>query len=376
MTEPAVQPDAAPRDSAALAWLCRLVIVVSTALSIARLMQAEPLQSANDRSRWCTVRALVEQGTYRIDDARRVPGWDTIDLVKHEDHFYSTKPPLLATLVAGLYWAIRHTLRWTLGNNLEATTRLILCLINIFPMTIALTLLLRMVRRTATSSFAVILTALTAGFGTLLLPFLTTFNNHTPGAVSVIFTLYAVFQIVSENRRAWWWFAQAGFWPAFAFTCELPAAAFLAAIIGWLALLSFRKTLLGFVPAAVIPLAAFFATNYAVAGTLTPFYSSYGSDKYEFVHEGIPSYWMHPRGIDKATDSFPVYLLHCILGHHGLLSLSPIFVLTLIGWRRGIADLISRLRSHHACRFRTRTRSRRRADDHRPRVLHDAHRKL
>ena len=184
MSAPAAQSDETPRESAVLAWTCRLIIVVSTALSIARLMQAEPLQSANDRSRWCTVRSLVELGTYQIDQARQLPGWDTIDLVRHEDHFYSTKPPLLATLVAGLYWAIRHTLGWTFGNNLEATTRLILCLINVFPSAIALTLLLRMVRRISSSPFAVVLTALAAGFGTLLLPFITTFNNHTPGAPS------------------------------------------------------------------------------------------------------------------------------------------------------------------------------------------------
>lgn len=348
MSDIVAQSETAPRDSAALAWLCRLIIVVSTALSIARLMQAAPLQSANDRSRWCTVRALVEQGTYRIDDARRVPGWDTIDLVRHEDHFYSTKPPLLATLVAGLYWVIRNTLGWTLGNNLEATTRLILALINVLPTTVALTLILRLVRRTASqgatagspsSAFAVILTALTAAFGTLLLPFVTTFNNHTPAAVSVVLALYALHRIVSENRRDGKWFALAGFAAGFAFTCELPAAAFLAAVAGWLALVSFRQTLLSFVPAAVIPLTAFFATNYAVTGTPLPFYSAYGSDKYEFVHEGIPSYWMHPRGIDRNIDAFPVYLLHCVVGHHGLLSLSPIFVLTLVGWSRAVRTL-------------------------------------
>src|SRR5262245_34574616 len=36
-----------------------------------------PFLSANDRSRWCTVRALVEHGTYAIDDIVREPNWDT-----------------------------------------------------------------------------------------------------------------------------------------------------------------------------------------------------------------------------------------------------------------------------------------------------------
>jgi hypothetical protein len=82
-----------------------------------------------------------------------------------------------------------------------------------------------------------------------------------------------------------------------------------------------------------------------VTGGPMPFYSAYGSELYEFVHEGVPSYWMHPRGIDKNIDSFPTYLLHCIIGHHGLLSLSPIFVLTLVGWRRALRDLFARFRA-------------------------------
>ena len=45
------------------------------------------------------------------------PNWDTIDMVKHkaDDHLYSSKPPLLATLIAGEYWAdlsARPACRW------------------------------------------------------------------------------------------------------------------------------------------------------------------------------------------------------------------------------------------------------------------------
>lgn len=327
---------------------CRLLIVVSLALSFARLMQAQPLQSANDRSRWCTVRALVEQGTYRIDDARRVPGWDTIDLVKHEGHFYSTKPPLLATLVAGLYALIRATLGWTLGRDLLAVTRLILGLVNLLPMAAALVLLLRIVRRASSSHFAVVLTALAACFGTLLLPFLTTFNNHVPAAVSVVFALAAAVPLMVDGRRDAWRFAMAGFWSGFAFTNELPAAAFVAALAALLARVSTRATLLWFTPAAAVPIAAFVVTNWLVTDGPMPFYTEYGSEKYRFVHEGVPSYWMHPRGIDKGTDSVATYFLHCTIGHHGLLSLTPIYVLTLIGWARAGRQLAGRFHNPDA----------------------------
>ena len=76
-------------------------------------------QSANDRSRWCTVAALVEDGTYQIDrlvnftnEKKRRP-WYTIDMVRHrgEDgklHYYSSKPPLFPTMVAGVYWFVHQ----------------------------------------------------------------------------------------------------------------------------------------------------------------------------------------------------------------------------------------------------------------------------
>ena len=65
-----------------------------------------PFLSANDRSRWVTIRSLVEHGTYEIDAIVIEPTWDTIDMVQHngrdgELHLYSSKPPLLATLVGG-----------------------------------------------------------------------------------------------------------------------------------------------------------------------------------------------------------------------------------------------------------------------------------
>src|SRR4029078_12476619 len=76
-----------------------------------RLIKQRPFLSANDRSRWDTIRALVEHGTYAIDDVIAEPNWDTIDMVKHQDaagewHLYSSKPPLLATLYAAPYWVV------------------------------------------------------------------------------------------------------------------------------------------------------------------------------------------------------------------------------------------------------------------------------
>src|SRR5437016_11635740 len=74
-----------------------LLIAISTGMMLARVARVDsadpksptPFLSANDRSRWAAIRALVDEGTYAIDDivfdgkGSRVRGWHTIDLVKH-----------------------------------------------------------------------------------------------------------------------------------------------------------------------------------------------------------------------------------------------------------------------------------------------------
>jgi hypothetical protein len=41
---------------------------------------------------------------------------------------------------------------------------------------------------------------------------------------------------------------------------------------------------------------------------------------------------MNPSPQDVGESSALVYLFHCTLGHHGIFSLSPIFLLTIAGW--------------------------------------------
>src|SRR5262245_12297296 len=79
-----------------------------------RLPPPSPTFSSNDRSRWATVRALVDEGHYWVgyrDENGKDHGfvfeeydWMTIDKVldpKTGKYFYSSKPPLLPTMMAG-----------------------------------------------------------------------------------------------------------------------------------------------------------------------------------------------------------------------------------------------------------------------------------
>jgi hypothetical protein len=315
----------------------QLLILIAMTLGTVRLIEATPLQSANDRSRWATVWSLVERGTYQIDEVRQHRGWDTIDKVRHNDHFYSSKPPLFATLVAGGYWVLKHTLGWTINpadpESTGAVCHLLLFLVNIVPTAVALGCLAKLLWRHGEISFTRNFVFAAACFGTLWSAYLPSLNNHTPAICCVVFALRAA--IVSlpahlTTTRV----ATAGFMAGSAVTFELPALAFFAGLFVILLKTDRRKTLLAFLPAAIVPIAAFFVTNYIAAGDWKPFYAHYGTDKYLFVENGVPSYWLNPKGVDAARDSFYEYLLHCTFGHHGLFSLTPILVLSFVGMMR------------------------------------------
>src|SRR5690606_27508071 len=118
-----------------------------------------PFLSGNDRSRWATVRSLVEHGTFAIDEIVAEPGWDTIDMVKHKDRdgvprLYSSKPPLTATLLAIPYWAIHRATGMTLGSHPYELGRALLILFNLIPAAIMYILVARMVEKLSSDDWS------------------------------------------------------------------------------------------------------------------------------------------------------------------------------------------------------------------------------
>lgn len=327
--------DLSPESAAAIVrWriVSRLIIWAAIGATAAVILRVEPLLSANDRSRWLTVWSLVERNTYVIDEAMQMPGWDTIDKVRHDGYFYSSKPPLLSAVVAEVYRAVKWVTDWNLTDDTARVTRVILLLVNLLPMFFALRTLADMATRYGENLAARSLFLLAAAGGTFLTPYLVTLNNHTVAAMAVIFAMSSLLRIVVDGSRSPRDFVQTGFFAALACTAELPAAAFGLLTFLLLVRKAPMRTLTWYAVAALIPLGAYFWTNYVATGGIKPFYAYYGTEKYEYVHEGVPSYWVTPQGIDANDESPAVYLMHCTIGHHGILSLTPVFLLTVIGW--------------------------------------------
>lgn len=335
----------AARSTRVSRWPELLLIVTAAVLHLVAILNAPPLQSANDRSRWCTVRSLIEDGSYRIDRVRQQPGWDTIDLIRRDGHFYSTKPPLMSTWVAGVTAAVMQVTGWTFPQNLASINTATLILVNGLPFVLGLIALAWWLRCQYSARETVLLTLTVAAFGTLLSPFLTSINNHTPAALGVLVALLCWWPpACCAHRWVTLRFAVWGFAASWAACHDLPAAAFTLAMLLLAGRESLKRTLLVFVPAAAVPAAAFLVCNVIAMEGLVPAYSGYGGETYRFLHNGVPSYWLQPQGVDRALETPLVYFLNCTIGHHGWFLLTPVWLLVLLPLLKAVRPATARER--------------------------------
>jgi hypothetical protein len=357
------QPPSAVAENATLRRSVYAVLIfVSLGAMLGRILAVEavdkpargrrPFLSANDRSRWCTVRALVESDMrvegfpYAIDRVIQQPNWDTIDMVNHDGHLYSSKPPLLSTLMAGVYWPIYRLGHISLGTHPYEIGRTMLVLFNVVPLLIYFLLLAALVERFGTPGWGRIFVMAAACFGTFLTTFAVVINNHLPAAVCAAAAVHAAVRIWFDGERRLRYFIVAGLFAALTAIDEFPAASLLAALGVLLLWKAARPTLLVFTPAVLVVAAAFFGTNWIAHQSLKPAYMHRGGadNWYDYTYERggrtIPSYWKDPQGLDKGEPSEKVYALNCLVGHHGVFSLTPVWLLSLLGmglwiFRRG-----------------------------------------
>ena len=431
-------------------------------------MKARPTLSANDRSRWATIRALVEKDSrvyryvpvfnesqkkarveelvlkqpqnddnadpdrtfryypdeilincssdcperfenekikgkryvkklvpYAIDKAWETPGWDSIDVVKHglkdevwnpanpsSGYLYSSKPPLLPTLMAGPYWVLYHVFGLSLKDDPFLTVRILLIFYNLIPLGIAFCCLARVIDLLGGSDWCKIFALSAALFGFFTLTFVATLNNHVPGFVAISIALWASCEIFCRGKKDWFHFFCAGFFGAFAVICELPAIVFAGLLCVLMLIKSPRRTLLISIPAGLVVAAAFLATNYIAHGSFAPAYAHKrdhmamehlretcetptkesneasneaandvsldgadlifdASDWYYYVYypagrartysNAALSHWANRTGVDRGEPSVARYAFHSTIGLRGVFSLTPIWVLSLVG---------------------------------------------
>ncbi len=360
-----------------------LFITIAFGMMVGHIVGVErsgpsPIHGDNDRSRWATIRSLVEKHSYTIgmrayfDEAGTIfadegqiiePGWGTIDKVldptpgwrnpdpkpgeaRFAKYYYSSKPPLLSTVLAGEYWLLNKLFGWSLADEGKwYIVRTTLVTIAAIPWLIALVLMAKLIDRLSTSDTARLAAMAAVCYCTFVNPFANTLNNHSIAAWSVIFAMYPVLSAsLKQQPISFIGALAAGFWAAWTVTAELPAAAF-AGLLGLWILVQQPRALIPYILGVLPILVGFLLTNYLAIGTIIPAYEKFGTEWYNYTG----SHW-HPdnlKGIDKPKDSTPVYLFHLTFGHHGLFSLTPILLIALAGliWPRSGDPATSRART-------------------------------
>ena len=199
--------------------LTSLIVVVAIGLIFGSLLRLQPVSSSNDKSRWSTVWSLNAGHGYVIDETP----YPTIDKVKREGHFYSSKPALPPTLIAGLVWAIGLVTGMTLPDNQGFIVRFVLVLINLIPFAWLLVLYSRLLQRLGFETSTVLYCLCAAGLGTYLTAYSVTLNNHTLAATATFFALYCFIRIAYEGQRDWKYFGICGLCAAWAVANEMLA---------------------------------------------------------------------------------------------------------------------------------------------------------
>lgn len=322
-------------DTAALtrrgAWLIALV----SALLVYQFTTGDVI--TNPASRLATMDALVHDHTFVIDHS---PFKWTIDKVQVGGHFYSSKPPLLATAGAGVYAVVHHVTGLSMRGSDESRYKAVFLVTLVLMLGSHLVLLAygyRLLRRwddrpeVVLPAFAALALAY-LGFG-----YATSINNHGPAAAACLASFYHAYAARQGATPRWRHFAVAGLFGGLAPALDL-GAVFVSVAVGlYLLTTDWRATLRWLAPAAVPPVALHFSLTWAVAGRLLPVYL----DRQAYLYPG--SYWHSPADMDALAEPRLLYVSNMLVGHHGLFTMTPLLVLALVA----LASSLARRDAHH-----------------------------
>jgi len=417
-------------DSKFLGWF---MIALATVMQLARIVSVTaphgelPFLSANDRSRWCAIAALTQDGRWEIDRYLEILDskgkskiWNTIDMVRHRgddgiEHSYSSKPPLLTLMYAAICKPITIACGKTLTEDPFLIGRLMMIVANLVPLVLWWLWLQRWIERNVADTWVRWILLNMALWGTFLTSFVATLNNHLHGAILFTISLALAWEIIQNSQQgrttaltAW---LSVGISAALTVACELPALAWAAALAGILFVADWKRMLIGFGIGSAAVAVAFLGTNYWAHGDWRPPYSHRGlgplvatvktnsqageSESFEnppiaeviaamnsTTHpnlklaptsivtnarlEGVKqiideatgvrvaamrspegwniyawddwydypkSYWLpeNKKGVDRGEPNRWSYLMHFTIGHHGVFSLTPIWLWSLVG---------------------------------------------
>ena len=322
------KPRIAPRRNLAL-WVALFFLLLYAAFTQSHI------NSWNEISRLASVEALVQHGTWAIDNTAL--GSLTGDKIFWNGHFYSDKPPLFSLAGAGVYAVLHHGLGLSLSpQECNPITSPCHCVALMCPQppdwayywltviliglssALMLALFYHSTALWGLSNLPAILFTGVLGLGTAIWPYSLIFSNHVPAAACLMAALYALVRLkVNDSSRRW--LLIAGFATSLAFTMDPGTSPFLI-LFSVFVLLRHRIQAWPFFVGGLLPLAVTAALDWWMLGDPL-----------------LPT--MHTAGFDYPGSVFPAtvggthapadvldYGFRSLVGDHGLFAFTPVLL--------------------------------------------------
>ena len=302
-------------------WLLGVVYAVALVpLTVA------PRHSGNVLSRYMTIEAIVERGTLAIERSPLRERSGTPDVVRFGDHYYSDKPPVLPALATPIYALLLMAgIRFSGPGPQFGLSNLVVTwtVVGLWS-ALALVWLRQILQAVPIRPWVADLLTLGFGFGSQLLTYAVTFNNHSVAA-GLITGALAMTALESPGRGAGRRRFLAGFLAALAATIDLPAGGIMLAGLGVVQAIRVRSIPLAYLAGSAGPLLFHTWLQAKVTGTPWPV------EMYPMAFDYPGSYWTTPEGAWVERGPRWQFGIELLLGPQGWLTLTPVLAFGLVG---------------------------------------------
>jgi hypothetical protein len=288
----------------------------------------------NGNSRLDLTKAIVEQGTFRIDAYHLLPNWGTEDKAYYNGHYYSDKaigPSLLAVPIYFTMYKLSTAFGITLGSELVKhvlTTTVLGAAFTISGVAIYLIAL----QLTGNALRALVLT-LALSFGTMLWPYSAVFYGHVLAAAFLALAFWL--ELSTEDSTAsvsysrWFW---TGLAIGLAFIADYTAAFIIAGLLAYALYVLWNRRVPAILRAglagatgALIPVSINLVYNFMVFGN--PFTAGYAYEA-EDQFRAIMSLGLMGMRLPDLTNTYHI----TFDPQFGVFWQSPLLVLASIGF--------------------------------------------
>ncbi|HEX3595181.1 MAG TPA: hypothetical protein VHU80_08770, partial [Polyangiaceae bacterium] len=185
----------APENAAVTTRLVASLIIAASLVMVLWHMQLSSRENANTGSRYATIESLVDYGTYNIDASRYL---FTPDKVKARGHYVSSKPPLLPTYGAGVYYLLKKLTGYSITDNESIVVWTVGVFTGWLGHLVFLIYFYKLCKLLLVRQLAILVTVAAASFAYLGVAYATAINNHSVGAAFAVAGFYHAFKAKHE----------------------------------------------------------------------------------------------------------------------------------------------------------------------------------